>query len=329
MGSRNWRNGAAIAVLLLMGVAGSGWAEGMGGKPAGKITRTVYFAWYDGNGAYFTLEGFSSVSLALANGTLYVPRLGKASEQGDQSLFIFQNGAAGQQDIIDGVPSDPKYSPVMHVLGLTWRIGVTPVLLTSYRRVYEEYQAGHLLVYDTGARLNGAVVWQNTDLNGFGGRRAPTLLQDVQFIGLRPRYNGQQGQVELPVYLCYFNGNRLAFADLDHGDGKVPNQSGEIIQLTAVPRLGLPVMGEAAVATLYGVEGQDAVISTAPDQPDYTPLWHIVFVRRKRGFTTLLTSEQAILAAQAAGNVTLESAGDYAVFNCPIVDLRLVQPVRP
>jgi hypothetical protein len=329
MGRRIHRVGAAVCVLLLLGVAGGAWAEGMGGKPAGKITRTVYFAWYDGNGAYFTLEGFSTVSLALANGTLYVPRLGRASEDGDQSLFVFQNGAAGQQDIIDGVPSDPKYSPIMHVLGLTWRIGVTPVLLTSYKRVYAEYQAGNLLVYDTGARLNGAVVWQSTDLNGFGGRRAPSLLQDVQFLSLRPRYNGQQGQVELAVYPCYFNGNMLAFADLDHGDGKVPNQSGEIVQLTPVPRLGLPLMGEAAVATLYGVEGQDAVINTAPDQPDYTPLWHIVFVRRRPGFTTLLTSEPAIRAAQAAGDVTLESAGDYAVFNCPIVDLRSVQAIRP
>lgn len=320
---------AAACVLLGLGVAGTATAAGMDGRPVGKITRKVYFAWYDGNGAYLTLEGFSSVSLALANGTLYVPRLRSATEEGDQSLFVIQNGAPGQQDIIEGVPSDPKYSPIMHVLILTWRIGVAPVLLTSYRRVYEEYQAGHLLVYDTGARLNGAVVWQNTDLNGFGGRRAPSLLQNVQILSLRPRYNGEQGQVELAVYPCYFNGKALAFADLDHGDGKVPNEAGEIIQVTPVPRLGLPVMGAAAVATLYGIESQDAVISTAPDQPDYTPLWHIVFVRRRPGFTTRLTSEQEVLAAQAAGNVTLESAGDYAVFNCPIFDLRAVQPLRP
>jgi hypothetical protein len=321
--------GAAASVLLLLGAAGGATAQRIPASPLGKVTRTAYFAWYDRNGAYFTLEGASEVSLALANHTLFVPRLRKATQDGDQFLFTFQNGAAGQQDVIDGVPSDPKYSPVMHVLILAWRIGVTPVLLTSYKDVNAQIQAAQLLVYDTGARLNGAVVWQSTDLSGFGGRRAPSLLQNVQVLALRPRWAGQQGQVELAAYRCFFNGTVQGFLDLDHGDGKVPDASGAIVPVTAVPRLGLPIMGEDAVGRLYGIEGQDAVISTAPGQPDYTPLWHLIYVRRKSGFTTLLTSEAEILAALSAGNVTLESAGDYAVFNAPIVDPLLVQPLQP
>jgi hypothetical protein len=73
------------------------------------------------------------------------------------------------------------------------------------------------------------------------------------------------------------------------------------------------------------VEGQDAVVNTVPGQADYTPLCQIIFVRRQSGFTTLLTSEQAVLVAQATGRVTLQSAGDNAIFNCPIVPLSQVQ----
>jgi hypothetical protein len=311
--------------MLLLAAADAARAQTIPANLPGTITRTAWFAWYDRDGAYFTLEGFSNYSYAYANRTSYVPRLSQATRDGDQFLFSIKGGPAGQQDVIDGIPGDPHYSPVMRVLIMVWRSGVTPVMLTSYKDVYAQNRAGRLLAYETGVRLNGPIVWQSTDLEGQGGCLPPTLLQDVQVVSLRPRSGGREGQVEVAAYPCYWNGQVVAFMDLEHADGIVPDANGNPVQREPVPLIGLPIMGAAALGKLYAVEGQDPVVNSLPGRNDYSPLWQLLFVRRQRGFSARLTSEQAILDALAAGRVTVEPAGENAVVNGPIVDPRLVE----
>jgi hypothetical protein len=290
----------------------------------GAVTQNLYFAWHDNDGLFFILEGTSSTAYSQGNGITYAPRIAQTAPLGSTLWFTFSNGAAGQLDLFTGDPGDPNYSPVAHVYGLIWR--TRPVLLKSYKDVFSYARTGALVAYDTGAWLNAPVVWQETDLGGNGGHLATSLLAGAQIREIKRTAEGAPDQVVLNAFRAYFNNQVYGFLDLDHADGNVPDLSGQMQQVTPVPRLARPQIGSAVVAKLYAIEGQDVVVNTVPGRSDYTPLWQIIFVRRQSGFTTLLTSEQAILAAQSAGKVTLQSAGDDAIFNCPIVSPSVIRP---
>ncbi len=67
-----------------------------------------------------------------------------------------------------------------------------------------------------------------------------------------------------------------------------------------------------------GVDGQHNVIDSVPGQPDYSPLWQVEKVTFKDGVTPrLLTSKAAIVAAEQAGDVTIEKTS--TVVNCPVL----------
>lgn len=94
-----------------------------------------------------------------------------------------------------------------------------------------------------------------------------------------------------------------------------------------------------ALATLYlfmnGVEGpnpfgfQMNVLDSGLGDPGYSPLWIHTFVTWNRGVEPReLTSEQEILDAEEAGEVTLE--GSDLVINCPILpEGRQASPSSP
>jgi len=64
--------------------------------------------------------------------------------------------------------------------------------------------------------------------------------------------------------------------------------------------------------------GQHNIIDTVPGRADYSPLWQVNKVTFKDGVTPyLLTSDEAVAAAQAAGDVTVSRA-PAADFRCPI-----------
>ena|SRR5437588_2559580 len=67
-----------------------------------------------------------------------------------------------------------------------------------------------------------------------------------------------------------------------------------------------------------GAAGQNNVIDTVPGQADYSPLWQLNKVTFKAGVTPrLLKSKDQILAAQKAGDVTIQRTS--TVVNCPVL----------
>ena len=69
-----------------------------------------------------------------------------------------------------------------------------------------------------------------------------------------------------------------------------------------------------------GAAGQLGIAGVAPgDGPYHGGSWQVYLVTFKAGVTPyLLTSDEAVMAAQAAGDVTVTRAGD-ADFRCPVV----------
>jgi hypothetical protein len=67
-----------------------------------------------------------------------------------------------------------------------------------------------------------------------------------------------------------------------------------------------------------GVAGQHNIIDTVPGRKDYSPLWAVEKVTFADGITPrLLRSRAEVLAAQTAGDVTIEKTS--TVVNCPVV----------
>ena len=70
-----------------------------------------------------------------------------------------------------------------------------------------------------------------------------------------------------------------------------------------------------------GATGQLGIAGVAPgDGPYHGGSWEVFLVTFKPGVTPyLLTSDEAVFAAQAAGDVTVTRAGD-ADFRCPVTE---------
>lgn len=130
--------------------------------------------------------------------------------------------------------------------------------------------------------------------------------------------------ITLPRQQAWVEGKRVEYVTTDISDGTMAAQAG----IHHVPRLaGAVGMGSASLTErVYKfadgaqisvfASGPAAVGAVKPD-PNYSPLWRLVLVRWKPARPPReLRSEEAVLDAQASGDVELDVTG--IVVNCPI-----------
>ena len=119
----------------------------------------------------------------------------------------------------------------------------------------------------------------------------------------------------------YFDGQRSEYLSTDTSD----KATAELNHLNYVPRL-TSAANTNAVDDIYITNAkQPNVLPSSPrpagsgnTDPSYTPLWQVSQVTWVQGAQAeTLTSEKAILAAQASGLVTI--AKTNVVINCPVV----------
>jgi hypothetical protein len=139
---------------------------------------------------------------------------------------------------------------------------------------------------------------------------------------------GCAAQIALPRQLAWVEGQQVEYVTTDISDAAMAAQAG----VNHVPRLAEAVgQGRTSITErVYKfVDGtQISVFPSAPaaagaatPDPNYSPLWRLVQVRWKPGRSPReLRSEDAVLAAESAGDVALEVTG--IVVNCPIVRRR-------
>jgi hypothetical protein len=125
-----------------------------------------------------------------------------------------------------------------------------------------------------------------------------------------------------PLVTGFSDGQRIFLIATDASDPAVATQSGA----TLVQRL-MNLIAANATSNAYQVTNFDQPkVFTAVPSPlgpnntnaDYTPFWRVKLVTWQSGSTPrTLKSESEILAAQAAGQVTIEATN--IVINCPVV----------
>lgn len=130
--------------------------------------------------------------------------------------------------------------------------------------------------------------------------------------------------VELPLIPGWYKGQQIFYLQTEASDAGLAKSQ----QATYVARLANAVTASpAAVDDIYAVTNfkQSNIVPSAPlpegpanTDPDYTPLWQVTLVTWVNpNQAHLLTSEEDVLAAAAAGEVTLSKT--TIVVNCSII----------
>lgn len=128
--------------------------------------------------------------------------------------------------------------------------------------------------------------------------------------------------VQLPLVNCWYKGQVAYYIQTEASDPGVAAQQ----NVNYVPRLANAISA-GAVDDIYAVTNfkQGNVIPSAPipagpnnADPNYSPLWQVSTVTWNQGTTpNTLKSEEDVLAAQAAGTVTIVKTN--IVVNCPVM----------
>jgi len=136
--------------------------------------------------------------------------------------------------------------------------------------------------------------------------------------------------ISLPVSLGWYNGERVYYITTDISDSPMARSAGVNLaprMRDAIPAYPKPPEQKDVLERVYKFPKgeQDVVFASSPtpvgpqsSDVHYSPLWILYVVTGVAGKSSkLLASEEAILAAQDAGEVTVTRTA--VVINCPIV----------
>ena len=127
---------------------------------------------------------------------------------------------------------------------------------------------------------------------------------------------GPFGSVTFRLHKASYNGEDVYYIRTDSSDADFAAQH----KLVHVPLLNAAMAAEGATSQLYtfdnGADHQHPVVSTTPANDNYSSAWQIHTVTFN-GTAEVLTSVEAIMEAEAAGDVTVEALP--LVVNYPMV----------
>ncbi len=141
------------------------------------------------------------------------------------------------------------------------------------------------------------------------------LLGDVTDFALKGDWPGRFGFVKFKLNAGFFNGDKAYFIRTDASDKTFADAN----QLVWAPLLGAIQSVPGVASKIYLFEGgspdQLPILSTAPSQENYSPIWQLHKVTPKG--STLYDSEEKLKAAESSGEVTIEAQTIFV--NYPVV----------
>lgn len=127
---------------------------------------------------------------------------------------------------------------------------------------------------------------------------------------------GDFGSVTFRLHKAWYNGEDVYYIRTDSSDADFAAEN----KLVHVPLLNAAMAAEGATSQLYtfdnGTDDQYPVVSTTPANDNYSSAWQIHTVTFN-GTAEILTSVEAIMEAEAAGDVTVEAL--QLIVNYPMV----------
>lgn len=147
-------------VSIALAVTAVGLAKGGPGMMGPKHTTSVasFLAYYDGHKDTFLATDTSSAKEAKAEHINFARRL-KASAKTSEELYMFAGTpATGQLPVFSSEPGETSYTPLWREEIVTWKSGVTPVLVLRDDQVDDLQKKGMVTVRATGTILNCPIV---------------------------------------------------------------------------------------------------------------------------------------------------------------------------
>jgi hypothetical protein len=134
--------------------------------------------------------------------------------------------------------------------------------------------------------------------------------------------------LEIPLVMGYADGNEVFYITTEASHQEVADHLTELLGFSVTYAPAIANTPADALAKIYeftnGVEGpgpagfQPNVADSQPGDPEYSPAWSVQHVSwTDESAARELTSEDEILAAQEAGELTIEETG--VVVNCPFI----------
>ena len=147
---------AGLALAATAGIASA--AAGLPNLgPAAKGTELVYKGYYDHHVDTYAITDVSDAAQAKAMHVNYSAEL-KGVKGVPLQYFVKGRAAAGQTTVFGSEPGESDYNPLWEETWVTWKPGVTPVLLGQDDQIGALAKAGKLTVTDAHIVLNAPIL---------------------------------------------------------------------------------------------------------------------------------------------------------------------------
>ena len=147
---------AIAAVGLTATVAAAATSGRLALGPASHAEQTTFKAYYDGHKDTYLVTDVSNKAQAKAMHINYSAEL--AAVKGvPRQFFISGKAAAGQLSVFGSEPGESDYNPLWEETFVTWKPGVTPVLLVKDDQIDSLAKKGELTERDAHIVLNAPI----------------------------------------------------------------------------------------------------------------------------------------------------------------------------
>jgi hypothetical protein len=146
---------ALLAAVAAIAAAATGGLPNIG-TPA-MTAQSVYKGFYDHHVDTYLITDVSSKSQAAALHINYSAELKTVKGIPDQ-YFVRGRAAKGQLTIFGSEPGEPDYNPLWEEIWVTWKKGVTPVVLGQDDQIKSLAKAGKLTMTDAHIVLNAPIL---------------------------------------------------------------------------------------------------------------------------------------------------------------------------
>jgi hypothetical protein len=143
------------AALLVSAAAGATSSLGNLG-PANGTTLHTYLGYYDGHKDTYALTDVSSKAQAATMHVNCSPPLAGFKGAPDQ-YFVQGRAAKGQLAVFGSEPGETSYNPLWEEILVTWKPGVTPVLLVRDDQIDSLAKKGQLTMSDAHVVVNAPI----------------------------------------------------------------------------------------------------------------------------------------------------------------------------